>query len=126
MAINEKRLMLPNGSWIDYRGLEREKTEWVLTTRRGRTKYYGAKLIENVVQALARLVMSQAMLRIEVIQHLRPCMTTHDEVVYIFNDYGELTERMLYYIIEELTRPPLWMPDIPLAAEGAVMERYDK
>jgi DNA polymerase len=84
---------------------------------------YGAKLVENVVQYMARMVVSQAANRI-VKYGIKIATTTHDELVGVVPlDMGQ----QAYEIMStEMCRAPLWMPDLPLAAEGGVSERYEK
>jgi hypothetical protein len=97
---------------------------WRVKTRRGfPTKMYGAKLVENVVQYMARMVVSQAANRITK-YGIKIATTTHDELVGVVPlDMGQ----QAYEIMStELCRPPEWMPDLPLAAEGGVSERYEK
>ena len=82
MRIQEKVIVLPNGVSLDYNDLatqigERGQSEFVLKHPKGTTKIYGGKLVENVVQALSRVVMSQAMLKIGSLYKV--VLTCHDE-----------------------------------------------
>lgn len=126
MQIRDKRIYLPNGAPLHYETLEYdgEAREWRLRTRHGWSKLYDGKLVENVVQALARVVMSQAMLRLQK-QGLRIVTCTHDEVVCLISA-GQDEQNMLNLIIDEMKREPTWLPGIPLDAEGFVGERYEK
>jgi DNA polymerase bacteriophage-type len=66
-----KRIVLPNGIQLIYDTLEfftdpdDGDRYWRLKTRKGWVKLYGAKLVENLIQALARVVVSQAMIRLK-------------------------------------------------------------
>jgi DNA polymerase len=97
---------------------------WRVKTRRGfPTRMYGAKFIENLVQYMARMVVSQAANRI-VKYGIKIATTTHDELVGVVPlDKGQLAYEIM---TTELCRSPEWMPGLPLAAEGGVSERYEK
>lgn len=126
MLIKDKRVYLPNGAWLNYDTLEYDQDErqWRYRTRQGWTKLYGGKLVENVVQALARVVLSQAMLRMQDMGH-RPVNSTHDEVLFVVKADG--SEYAEYEKLKaEMERPPSWLPELPLKVEGGVSERYDK
>jgi hypothetical protein len=97
---------------------------WRVLTRRGfPTKMYGAKLVENLVQYMARMVVSQAANRI-VKYGIKIATTTHDELVAVVPlDRGQQAYEIM---VTEMCRAPVWMPNLPLAAEGGVSERYEK
>jgi DNA polymerase len=85
---------------------------------------WGGKLAENATQAVARDIMSEAMLRVWRRDQRVPVMTVHDELVYAMTpieldlmDQGALmTERML--------EPPPWAGGLPIAGESKIMSRY--
>ena len=85
---------------------------------------YGAKLVENVVQALARVVLSQAMLRIEN-EGFRVVNTTHDELLVLIPKDG-YEEKHAERCAAEMKIAPDWLPQIPLDAEWSIGERYSK
>lgn len=123
-----RRIILPNGIQLIYDTLEWHKGEedsyWRLKTRKGWVKLYGAKLVENVIQALARVVVSQAMLRLKH-KGYRTVSMKHDELwILVPRDGNE--ERHKQLLIDELSVTPAWMPGIPLAAEAVMGERYGK
>lgn len=139
MQIRDRRVYLPNGAPIIYDTLEwhvRHDDEeqyvpepygdayWRLKLRTGWTKMYGAKLVENVVQALARVVMSQACLRIAR-AGFRPVLSSHDEWTFLVKNDKHRNEAMAF-ITQEMKRPPDWLPGVPLDAEGGLSERYAK
>lgn len=130
MHIKDKRIYLPNGAPIIYDTLEWHTDEesgesgWRLRLRNGYTKMYGAKLVENVVQGLARVVMSQACARIAR-AGLRPVLSSHDEWSFLVKD-GQRKDEAMAYITQEMKRTPDWLPNLPLDAEGGLSERYAK
>lgn len=86
-----------------------------------RSTTYGGKLVENVVQAVARDLLAAAMLRLEA-HGYDITMTVHDELVMeVPEDEGSLEE------VEELAAvTPEWAAGLPMAAEGWRARRYQK
>jgi DNA polymerase len=133
-ATGRRRISLPGCAELIYDSLEWHNPTaddpawlepgWRVKTRRGfPTKMYGAKLVENVVQYMARMVISQAANRI-VKYGIKIATTTHDELVGVVPlDSGQQAYEVM---VTEMCRPPVWMPNLPLAAEGGVSERYEK
>lgn len=126
VLIEDKHVVLPNGAFINYETLEYcpDWSAWRMRRRNGWSKLYGAKLVENVVQALARVVLSQAILRIKAKHGLRPVLCTHDDAGYLLPEAD--AERLFPLLIAEFKVPPAWMPELPLDAEGVLGERYGK
>lgn len=116
-----RRIILPNGIQLNYDTLElyvdSESGDkyFRLKTRKGWEKTYSGKLVENVIQALARVVVSQAMIRLKH-RGFRIIMTKHDSIWMLVRDDEHLEENKRI-IIEEMSREPDWLPGIPLAAE---------
>ena len=86
-------------------------------------KFHGAKLVENIVQANARDVLADMVLRIEsagvpVVLHV------HDEI--IAEVPADEAEAALVTIRREMSNPPAWMPDLPVACEARIAEVYGK
>jgi DNA polymerase len=80
-------------------------------------------IAHNCAQATARDIFCDLMLAIDQAGH-QIIMHTHDEVV-IECDAGEAEDR-LKDVLAIMSRPPEWIPAIPLAAEGQVTEVYTK
>jgi DNA polymerase len=139
--IADQKIWLPNGSYLYYPELQqREKlgkneqgVEWsYYRMRHGRrclTKIYGAKLVENITQAVARLFVSDALLRLQTLKYQdgRPFFRipnmVHDELVTTFEDGADeswVREALKW----AMTTPPSWAPDIPLAYEGELGYNY--
>lgn len=123
--IRDKKVYHPNGTWLDYEGLEwrSDTQEYRRVTRRGTSKMYGAKLVENVIQWIARLAISEAAVRL-VQMGLRPVNTTHDELMMIVPT--EYASQALDVLLAEISRTLPWLPEAPLDAEGFFAERYEK
>lgn len=88
----------------------------------GRSKIYGGLFLENIIQALARIIMTDVMLIIG--RKYRIVMMTHDEVVFLVPN--KKAKDALEWALELASAPPDWAPDLPLAAEGSYSDRYSK
>ena len=77
---------------------------------------------ENLVQALARIIVAEQMLMIDTKYPV--VMTTHDEAV----THPKTKDAAKCYAFMEkcMTTPLWWCPEIPLAAEGGFAENYSK
>lgn len=122
MHVHDHRIWLPNKMPLIYDSLEWHVPDeggdayWRLKTRKGWTKMYGAKLVENVVQALARVIISQAMIRIARLGY-RVVSTEHDSLWILIPKDGQ-EEQHLQRCKDEMVSPLSWLPGIPLACEG--------
>ena len=126
MEVRNHRIYGPGGSWLDYTNLswDDEDRQFVTTDRYGKkAKIYGGKLTENFVQWLSRVVLAQALLRVQD-AGLRVVTSTHDEVVCLVPERD--APAALELVLGELRRPPVWAPDIPLDAEGGFARSYSK
>ena len=82
---------------------------------------YGAKLLENIVQALARIVIMQAALRLN--KRGYPFqLQSHDELVFAVPD--DRVKKAREIISEEMVRTPEWLPGLPLAVEIGEGQNY--
>ena len=129
-AKDTKRIFFPNGSCMVYDSLDWGTVDgrnpgYLVKTRYGWKSIYGAMLTQNVCEAVSRLIMTQAMLRIKRLGGLRVVSSTHDELLMLLPK-DEYAEHNLQYCINEMTHEPKWLPGIPLAAEGLIGERYAK
>ena len=77
-------------------------------------RIYGGKVVENIVQALARIVVAEQMARIG--SRYKVVLQVHDEVV-ILCDEAEVEEAKAY-MIQVMSTPPSWAPDLPVACEA--------
>jgi DNA polymerase len=123
LTFERERIILPNGLSLKYPDLRYVKDE--KTGKKGwfygrKKKLYGGKLCENIVQAVARIVMTDGMLRIQ--KRYPVVLTVHDEAVMVVRE-GE-SEDALAWAIEQMTKEPSYLPGIPLAAEGGHAQRY--
>lgn len=119
---------LPNGMRLKYPNLKRARNddkgwdEWSYQAKDVRKRIYGSLLTENLVQALARIIVAEQMLMVD--KKYRCVMTTHDEVVA--HPRLRDAEKCYQFMYQCMTTPLWWCPDIPLAAEGGWAENYSK
>ncbi|GAB3013660.1 DNA polymerase [Niabella terrae] len=107
------------GPEVTYMGLSTEDGK--STSRKWlRIGTYHGKLVENLVQAIARDCLVVAMLRLEKAGYL-PVMTIHDEVVCDKQPGQSVAEMNAI-----MARPIKWAPGLPLAAEGYETFYYKK
>jgi DNA polymerase len=128
MRIKNKRLYAPNGIFINYETLEwyqdDNESGWRFRTRAGWQRIWGSKVCQHVCEMLARLVMSQAMLRIAR-EGFRPVLSSHDELTFLVSA-DQWADQTLEWMETEMARTPQWLPGIPLGCEGVISERYAK
>lgn len=120
-------ILLPNGMHLKYPDLRKARgdkgwDEWTYQSGDMRKKIYGGLLCENLVQALARIIVGTQMLWID--KKYRCVMTTHDEVVSL--PKKAQAQKCYEFMHKCMTTPLDWCPDIPLAAEGGFATNYSK
>lgn len=99
------------GESITYEGIGANK-KWQ------RLESYGPKFVENVVQAISRDLLMNAM---KTLSHCFICGHVHDELII------ECTEDVsLKALCEQMARVPEWFTGIQLRADGYVTEFYKK
>ena len=124
----KETIWLPNGMALKYPDLRKSINtdsgweEWTYASKDQRKKIYGGLLCENIVQALARIIVGWQMLQIG--RKYRVVMTTHDEVVNcVKNSQAEAWDRFSTKIMKTA---PSWCADIPLNCEGGYADNYSK
>lgn len=105
---------------LHYHRDEEGEGYWRYKSRKGWVKLYGGKLVENVVQFMSRVDMSQSLLRILARTNIRPAQLEHDAAVWIVPE--TLVTPFVSVIQTEMTRAPTWLPDIPLACDISIGE----
>ena len=107
----------PNGMSLRYPNLEYSGTEYQYTYGPIIRTLWGGKLLENIIQALARDIVMANMLRIHRELGLRPALQVHDELNYIVRESE--AEQIAAAIRTIMTAPPDWMPGLPVDVEIA-------
>ncbi len=123
LTFRKEEVLLPSGMVIRYPDLrqtrdEKGRPQWVYGP--DATKLYPGKLTNNVVQGTARVVMTDGMLRTA--KRYPVAGTVHDEQIVIAPE--EEAQDALDWVLQEMTREPIYMPGIPLAADGGFHRRY--
>jgi DNA polymerase len=106
-----------NGDWpqITYEGRQTQGG-W------GTVRTYGGRLVENVVQAIARDVLAEGMLRAHEMG-FEICGHTHDEIITLVPDSSRLN---LTQLTDCMISPIDWAPGLLLKAEGYEAVTYKK
>ena len=123
LTFSKERIELPNGMSLLYPQLRRDKDEkgrsqWVYGPNA--TKLYAGKVTNNVTQAVARIVMTDGMLRVS--KKYPIAGTVHDELIAVVPD--EEVADAKTWVLAQMTLEPKYMPGIPLAADGGAHRRY--
>jgi DNA polymerase len=116
-------VLLPNGLYLRYPNLrlvenEEGKSELVYNTKKGKaiipTRIYGGKVIENVCQALARIIIGDQMLMVA--KKYRVVMTVHDAIACVVPT--EQVETAQEYVEMCMRTRPDWGMELPLNCES--------
>lgn len=123
VTIGHGYVLLPNGMYLRYADprVDIKTGEKWYTYGRQHHKLYGAKFLENIVQALARIVVMNAALRIRD-RGYKFRMQGHDELVFIVPDADVDNAKLIIH--EEMVRRPSWGPDLPLTADIGMGNSY--
>jgi DNA polymerase len=113
------RISLPNGLYLHYHNLRHSPQQgWVYDHAGKPRRLYGGALLENIVQALARIIVMDAALRIEEqikAAGLQLALQVHDALAYVVPERFE--NAVSEIIAREMYKRPTWAPELPLAAE---------
>jgi DNA polymerase len=100
--------------------------------RKGPTKLYAGRMVENIVQALARIAVFQQMLKIhnklvtmdnpERELRFRVVGTVHDENITVVPT--AVAERMKAFMEKVMSTAPVWAPGLPVSCEVGIGTRY--
>ena len=115
LTFRHESVELPNGMYLHYPKLERTFEGYQYLFGRELRTLWGGKLLENIVQALANIVIKQCMLGIHRKLGLRPALQVHDELDYIV-PVGRI-EEVVAGCRAIMTAPISWMPDAPIDVE---------
>ena len=114
------------GKWPD--GRDREEIQYLGVDQRTHKwapqRTYAGKIAENITQAVARDTLAGD---IETCEHhplISPLMSVHDEVIAEADESRAV--EALAAMLTILRTPPVWAPDLPVGAEGNILDRYTK
>jgi len=140
LIVEKGRLRLPNNMHLNYPDLkveidERDRPQYSYWNGKHRTNLYGGKLMENIIQALARIVIAQNILDIN--RWLtanrdrfgalaRVVLTVHDEIIVLART--QYAREVFNKMLEFMAIPPDWCNDgtLVLKAEGGIDSCYSK
>jgi len=124
LTFRKEEIVLPNGMSLRYPNLrqvtdkETKQKNWVYG--KDETKLYAGKITNNVTQAVARIVMTDGMLRTT--KKYFVVGTVHDEQIVVVPD--DEVEFAKTWVLAQMTMEPSYLPGIPLAADGGANQRY--
>ena len=84
------------------------------------TRIYGGKVTENLIQALARIVVSEQMTAVG--QHYHVAFQVHDEIIITAPE--EQAQHAEKLIVEIMSTPPSWASTLPVACEAGTANNY--
>ena len=112
---------LPNHLHIRYANLRLDENgKMIYDSRKGPVNIWGGSMVENVVQALARIIVGEQMIKIR--EKYRPVLTVHDAAVMVVPK-AEATEAV-DFITKVMSTAPDWCADLPVACEAKWGESY--
>jgi hypothetical protein len=121
ITFKKEEIVLPNGMSIRYPNLRKTKDGWVYGNEgETPTKLYAGKITNNIVQGVARIVMTDGMLRVA--KRYFVAGTVHDELIAVVPD-GEVDEAKTW-VWEQMVKEPKYLPGIPLNSEVGAHLRY--
>lgn len=113
-------ILLPNGLLLTYTNLRATTSGFVYDTRKGPNHIYGGKVVENVVQALARIVVARQMM--EIATRYKVVLQVHDENAFIAPE--QEAEEAMAFAVMAMSRAPDFAPDLPVACEAGYGYSY--
>jgi DNA polymerase len=92
---------------------ESEKVSFSYKSRKETIYIYGGKVVENVIQAIARCIVAEQMLRIS--KKYKVALTVHDAVMCVVKDSE--VEQAAAYVEECMRWTPDWANGLPVNCE---------
>lgn len=145
LTYNGDGILLPNGMRLTYHGLSADNNKFTYISDRrmferamkarlsgdtsgvgtgvvaGQSHLYGGKVTENVVQALARIVVSEQMVAIRNAGY-HVAFQVHDENVCVVPEHK--AQQAMKDIVSIMSTAPDWAADLPVACEAGVGLNY--
>ena len=126
IEFRHQRIALPNKLQLHYDRLHQLDGGWSYFFGREQKWIFGGKLLENIVQALARIVVMDAALAMKRalarLGDFHLALQAHDELVYVVPE--ELADVVKRLLLGALRARPSWAPALPLDAEVGVGKNY--
>jgi DNA polymerase len=124
VSFDKDGIILPNTLRIRYTNLRRQemdsKTKTVYDSRKGTISIWGGAVVENVVQALARIIVGTQM--VEINDTYPIALTVHDAAVVIVPE--DEVDQAVRYITGVMSKAPSWATGLPVSCEAKVGASY--
>ena len=124
LLVNKEGIQLPNGLYIHYPDLTSEREDgrekFKYKSRKGIVYIWGGSVVENVVQALARIIVGEQMIAIN--EKYKPVLTVHDAIVCVAPT--QEIDTAINFITNIMSAPPTWAEGLPVACEAKYGESY--
>lgn len=125
LKFRKGEIEMVNGMCLRYPDLqpgrdEKGRTQYTYADGNKRIKIYPGKICNNVTQGLARIIMTDGMLRIQKRHPVK--LTVHDEAGWLAREAE--AEESYKWGLSQMVVVPKWMPGIPLNADGGFHKRY--
>ena len=122
----KEHIELPSGLSLYYKNLRQEDGQWLFDFGRVKgKKIFGGKLLENIIQALARIVVMDAAVRLRKplsMMDVRLAGQVHDELIYVVpEDVANIVKAL---VLKEMSTAPRWADGLPLSAEAEIGPSY--
>ena len=121
---SERSIRLPSGLLMRYDDLKFDQTEkgveFHYKTRKGRTRIYGGKVIENVCQGIARCIIAEQMLKIG--KRYKVVLTVHDAIAVCVPDAEVVPAKQ--YVEACMRWVPEWATGLPVNCESGSGKSY--
>ena len=123
-----KGIVLPDGRLLRYPDLRRQVNEdngfeeWLYGRGRHTRYIYGGSMDENIVQALARIVLMDNVREFHRRTGLHTKLRVYDEAVYLFEK--SVAEELLEELLSIMRTPPKWWPELVVWSEGDLADCY--
>lgn len=139
IPFDNEGIILPNNLRIRYPALRQENNQYVYiadpreyrkaVTKRvmtgevdeiNWTKIYGGKVTENLIQALARIVVAEQMAAVG--QHYHVAFQVHDEIIITAPAADASNAEQL--LVRIMSTAPVWAAGLPVACESGMADNY--
>lgn len=125
LSVYKDRILLPSGLELQYPNLRQSNGQWVYDAKNGSTNIYGGKLAENIMQALAQIIIKANMLSVQqAFPEITIALQVHDEIVSVIPE--DIVKEVDAKIAEIMAIPPIWLPELPLNSDGGWAKNYIK
>ena len=135
VKVDGSGVILPNGLGIRYKDLRhideiiesgseeeadtvRQRT--IYSSRKGDVSIWGGTFVENVVQALARIIVGEQMNEIN--KKYQVVLTVHDAAVIVAPE--DEVDKAIAFVTGIMSTPPAWAPGLPVACEAGFAQNY--